>query len=73
MKAYNAENPANVNPKIKSMGTPTTMEVLNPILIFDENIKKKIVAIITERNALPTSSFTKIHLKFKSSHLGIIS
>ena len=70
MKAYSVENPVKVKPKIKRIGTATTIEVLKPILIFDENIKKNIVAIIIERNALPTNSFTKIHLKSNKLHDG---
>ena len=72
MKAYNAENPVKVNPNIKRIGTATTIEVLNPILTFEENIKKNIVAIMIERNALPTSSFTKMHLRSNKSHPGIL-
>ena len=72
MKAYNVENPVKVNPKIKRTGTATTIEVLNPTLILDENMKKNIVAIMIERNALPTSSFTKMHLKSSKSQFGII-
>ena len=70
MKAYSVENPVKVKPKIKRIGTATTIEVLNPTLIFEENMKKNIVAIIIDRNALPTSSFTKIHLRSNKSHDG---